>query len=287
MFNLILVRYGEIALKSNYVRMQFENTLINNIRKGLKDIGLDYGVRRSFGRIFIDGYDKKIVGLLKKIFGIVSFSPCLKIHTDLDSIKKESIKIAKKNIKKSDTFAVECNRAGKHDFSSQDVERQVGSEIVRAIGSKVDLTKPEKIVGIDVRSRETYIFSEYFRGPGGVPLGTGGTVLCLIENFNGVVASWMLMKRGCTIFPVFLKKPGIYKRTLGKWCIGQELKSFYLRKFSVKKVDEIAEYTNSIAIVTGQTIKEFKKINTEITIFNPLVGLEKKDLKALAVKIKA
>src|SRR3989344_6107269 len=140
-YNLILVRYGEIALKSNYVRRQFENILIHNIRSGLKSIGIDYKIRRDIGRIFIEGYDPKVEAILKRVFGIVSFSPCLQIDTDLEKIKSESVKIAKKYIRKTDSFAVECRRTGQHGFSSQDIEKEVGAGIVRKIGCKVNLNK--------------------------------------------------------------------------------------------------------------------------------------------------
>ena len=34
---IILIRYGELSLKSEYVRNQFERTLIKNISNALKD----------------------------------------------------------------------------------------------------------------------------------------------------------------------------------------------------------------------------------------------------------
>jgi hypothetical protein len=67
--DLWLVRYGEIFLKSDYVRRQWEQALVRNIREVLPDCR----VRSERGRIWITGVvDQE---KLRRVFGIVSFSP--------------------------------------------------------------------------------------------------------------------------------------------------------------------------------------------------------------------
>ncbi len=283
MFNCILVRYGEIALKSPYVRAKFEDLLVYNIRAGLASAGLDYKVRKFFGRLYVEGHSKKAGDVLKRVFGIVSFSPASEIGTDLEKIKLESLKIAKKHIKKSDTFAIDCNRAGKHAFTSQDVEKLVGTEIVKNIRSRVDLSKPKKILGIDVRQDKTYIFAKTVRGPGGIPLGSQGTVVAVIEDMNGLVASWMFMKRGCCIVPIFIGNGKKYLKTICKWHIGREVKPYFLKKYSSKKIENIAKENNVPAIITGESLDSTKKIN--YTVFRPLVGFDKNSLRKLRKRI--
>ncbi len=283
MFNLILVRYGEIALKSNYVRRQFEKTLVHNIRAGLKSAGLEYKVGRDFGRILIKGYNKKAESVLRKIFGIVSFSPAIEIQTEINTIKKDALRIAKKYIRKSDSFAVECNRVGNHSFRSHDIEKVVGAEVVKSVKCRVNLTEPDKIVGIDIRQDKTYIFSNSLKGPGGVPIGTAGRVVALIKDFNGIIASWMFMKRGCIVVPIFLNKNAKrHLKTFKKWYIGYPVKPYLLGKFYIKKIEKIAEERGALAIVLGESLEEFKNIKSRYTIFRPLVGLGKDGIKKLA-----
>lgn len=50
---LILVRYGELALKSRNVRRIFENALASNIRSMLNRDGIKAEVRPEFGRIYV------------------------------------------------------------------------------------------------------------------------------------------------------------------------------------------------------------------------------------------
>jgi len=273
----ILIRYGEIALKSNYVRKRSEDILIGNIKSALKAWGFDFKIKRLFGRVIVEGFDKKCVNILKHVFGIVSFSPCIKTESRLEVLKKESIKLAKRSIKKSDSFAVRCKRTGEHRFTSRDVEIAVGSEIVKRIGSKVDLTKPDKTIGIDIRDEETYIYSDNIRGPGGVPVGAGGKVVSIIQNFNGVAASWFFMKRGCVIVPVFIHKSKKFLDLIENWHTGHKVRPHYLNKYSTKKIEEILKENRIMEIVTGEDIKD-KWIKSKHLVFRPLVGFNKKDL---------
>jgi len=51
---------------------------------------------------------------------------------------------------KDDTFLVRCRRRGSHEFSSQDVERELGSLLERAVGAAVELSGPAKIVTVQI-----------------------------------------------------------------------------------------------------------------------------------------
>ena len=54
----ILVRYGEIGIKSDRVRSRYERTLVNNIKKALHFCEIPYdAVVRDFGRIFVHTQD--------------------------------------------------------------------------------------------------------------------------------------------------------------------------------------------------------------------------------------
>jgi len=70
---LIIVRYGEIGVKSPKVRGRFERRLIENIKTVIGD-----KIEIKQGRIFIYPQDlNKTLESLQKIVGIVSFSPAV------------------------------------------------------------------------------------------------------------------------------------------------------------------------------------------------------------------
>jgi len=76
----------------------------------------------------------------------------------------KTIKISKKNdlkrvydeilnlnmLKKGERFVVYCKRRGKHEFTSQDVEREIGGLLEESLGAIVDLKNPVKIVTIQI-----------------------------------------------------------------------------------------------------------------------------------------
>ncbi len=281
---ITLVRYGELALKSAPVRKRFEDILTNNIKNGLKSAGFDYIIRKDFGRIFIEGWDQKIEHLLKRVFGIVSFSPCLKIETNITELKKEAFRLAKR-FKKKETFAVRCNRVGKHDFGSQDIERLVGEEIFEKLKLKVNLTKPDQTIWIEIRDNRTYVFTEIIQAYGGLPLGTAGRVACIIKTLDDVAAAWFFMKRGCLIKPIFIGKSGKYLPILDKWYVGREIKAEHLEKLQTDHINELSK--DCEAIVVGEKLFNFTENKYNLTVFRPLVGFDKKYLDGVKKVLKS
>jgi tRNA uracil 4-sulfurtransferase len=197
----IIVRYGEIGVKSPVVRKRFEKKLISNI-KNLINCKIDI----NQGRIFLYPEDHvEAMEYLKKIFGIVSFSPTLKTETDFETIKtavqtyiKELLEADEFDPKK--TFAVKCRRVGSHSFSSREMAGFCGAAVIELTNAPVDLSNPEFTLYIEVRDNDTYIFHEKIKGAGGLPIGTQGRMISLVSGgIDSPVATYLMMKRGCDI----------------------------------------------------------------------------------------
>ncbi len=201
MDKVIIVRYGEIGIKSPKVRGRFERKLIENIKTVVDD-----PVNLSQGRIYI--YPRNLTGTLKalnKIVGIVSYSPAAVTLTDYDSIKTliESyigILVEEGIFRKEDTFAIRCRRVGVHDFTSQEMAAYCGSVVQGTTKSKVNLSNPDFELFVEVRDDKTYIFHQKISGLGGLPIGTQGRVISLISSgIDSPVAAFLMMKRGCSV----------------------------------------------------------------------------------------
>lgn len=197
----IIVRYGEIGIKSPRVRRRFENRLISNIKNLI-----DCEIESSQGRIFLYPSDyEEAQESLGKIFGIVSFSPTVSTKTDYNSIKealKSYIKeLIQENLFSSEkSFAIKCRRVGEHNFTSQEMAAYCGSVVVEETGAPVDLSNPDFKIFVEVRDDKTYIFHEKIPGPGGLPIGTQGRVVALLsDGIDSPVATYLMMKRGCAV----------------------------------------------------------------------------------------
>jgi thiamine biosynthesis protein ThiI len=197
----ILVRYGEIGVKSPVVRKRFEKKLISNIKKLIK-----CKITINQGRIFLfpEEYDTALEDLTK-IFGVVSFSPTLSTDTDHDAIKAAVQDYIKDLMKKHEfdseqPFAVKCRRVGTHDFSSREMAGFCGAAVIELTNAPVDLSNPKFKLFIEVREDKTYIFHKKIKGAGGLPIGTQGRLISLVSGgIDSPVATYLMMKRGCDI----------------------------------------------------------------------------------------
>ncbi|MFT5321641.1 MAG: thiamine biosynthesis protein ThiI, partial [Pseudohongiellaceae bacterium] len=89
-------------------------------------------------------------------------------------------------------------RIGKHDFTSMDVEKFVGSGLsTNRKTAGVSLSNPEVLVKLEIRKDKLFVVEENFPGLSGFPLGTQDGVLSLISGgFDSSVSSYMSIKRG-------------------------------------------------------------------------------------------
>ena len=142
---------------------------------------------------------------LSKVPGIVSVSPSIRVNSTMDSICSVAVRVASKVLSPSMSFAIRTSRVGKHAFSSKDVNERVGSAILKKVrGARVDLSAPERKITIEVRGANAYVFTETKEGVGGLPVGTQGKIVALFSGgLNSLVATYLMIKRGCMALPVF------------------------------------------------------------------------------------
>jgi len=304
----IIVRYGEIALKSKPVRFAFERQLVSNIKKMLAAV--PHRIRRIRGRIFVDtSQPKRVAKILSGIPGIVSCSPSVKTSSDLSQIVPTAVKLAKKFILPNQKFAVRTRRRGKHTFTSREVNERVGAEILRSIsGVKVDLSRPDVEIFIEIWDTEAYVFSKILPGVGGMPVGTQGKVLLWFSgNRQDLRAAYLMLKKGCE---VELLAPKCAKTVAQARKLLQhhhtvvihrihvshlqnfipKKDSLMLRRLLVRLGDLMAKRTQAMAIVfsdganllTSRGLEWIKLADeaSELPVFRPLLGEELQNLKS-------
>jgi len=201
---VISVSFGEIALKSGN-RKYFEDKLIKQMRKAIADVGYEK-IYKEMGKIYIEAsedYYPQIINRLRKVFGLVYISPCIRVEQDFEEIKKASIQAILERIEDSriKTFKVETNRADKKfSMKSPEVSKEVGAVILKNIENlTVDVHKPDVFVYVDIR-QNAYIYTEKIKGYGGLPIGTNGKGLLLLSGgIDSPVAGFMMARRGVEI----------------------------------------------------------------------------------------
>lgn len=198
---VLLVRYGELALKSRYVRRQLEDRLVSNIQDMFAANDVECVVRKERGRVYVHADDEAAaIRLLRRVFGIVSISAAKEASSDLEALTREVVDYARGVLSSGMAFAIRPRRSGQHPYTSQDLGRVLGQAVRDSIpGLAVNLDAPDREIHVEVRGARACVFHEVVAGPGGLPLGSQGEVLAVVEDEAGMVAVWMMMRRGCRV----------------------------------------------------------------------------------------
>ena len=201
--NLILVRYGEIGLKSRSVRNRFERQLVDNLLDQLELAGVAATVERPQGRIIVHADPvEPAIDPVSRTFGVVSFSPAHLLPTsDRERLTELAAALAAPLLTAQGpgtTFGVQVRRTGSHPYTSMELAGEAGAAILQAVPqARVQLKAPRVQVTMEVRQNQTYAMVESLPGVGGLPLGSQGRVAALIDSQEALVAAWLLAKRGC------------------------------------------------------------------------------------------
>ncbi len=204
MDRVLSISFGEIALKGKN-RKYFVDKLISRIKDAIKDFSYER-IYREQGKVYVETSEKDfrpIIDRLRKVFGIVYISPCIRVEKDMEAIEKAVIKIVEEKLSKSPvkTFKVKTNRVDKSfPIKSPEVSRRMGGVVLKNVdGIKVDLHNPDIYLFIDIKE-EAYVYIDRIKGYGGLPVGTNGKGLLLLSGgIDSPVAGFLMAKRGLEI----------------------------------------------------------------------------------------
>ena len=286
----ILLRYGEIGLKSSRTRGHFEQLYVKAIEDALRKQGVKQWKLKNYGGRFVlfANQIEELKDVLRRVPGIQSFSPaCFFSFSDKkDLLEKVQEYAAPRIIRK--TFCVRVRRVGKdHLFTSQDLEREAG-EILYEKSAGVQLQQPEIIISVEVRGQEAFLYTETIQGLGGLPPTSSGKVLLLFSGgIDSPVAAYHLIKRGCQVDFLFINLleekalndvARVYNYLISQYAFGytprcfvvparrlvekirevvpQRLRQLALKTCFYKIGEQIAKKTGALAIATGEALSQ-------------------------------
>lgn len=322
---VILVRYGEIFLKGNNSFI-FITALSNNIKNALKEFNCEVETQRS--RYVIKDYkiedEDEIVEIIKKIYGIYSFSLADEIDTNdlFDYFNNDYVL-------ETDTFRVSVNRADKtYPINSTELSAKLGGVLLKRFKKKVDLHTPQTIVSVDMRQNgKSYVFDKIIKASGGMPVGTSGKVLALMSGgIDSPVASVKMAQRGlqveavhffsypytsveakekvielCKIVKPYTMMTKIYmvpftriQEEIHKNCDNNFMITI-MRRFMARIASIIARKNDMSALVTGESLGQVASQTveslisttraTDMLFLRPLIAMDKEEIIDIAKKI--
>ena len=291
-FRSFLIKYAEIGTKGKN-RYLFEDALIKQMKRALKEADGHFVITKESGRIYVDAegeydYDEAL-DALKRVFGIVWICPMVQFEDrDYENIKRQAVAYMDEVYPdKNLTFKVNARRGDKnYPHRSEEINRDMGEVILNAFPEmRVDVHHPDVLLNIEVR-KKVNMYSLMIPGAGGMPVGTNGKAMLLLSGgIDSPVAGWMIAKRGVKIDAVYFHAPPytserakqkvvdlakLVARYSGpialhvvnftdiqlyiyEKCPHEEL-TIIMRRYMMRIAEKIAEDTGCIGLITGESI---------------------------------
>lgn len=311
MYNLLIVKYGEIGVKGKN-RYIFENKLIKNIKNVLNSIG-EFKVYKEYGRIYVDLNDVDyniVANEVRKVFGVVGVAPAVKEKKSYDGLKELALEQLKEEIENgAKTFKVETKRGDKSfPMTSFEMSADIGGYLLKNLDGKikVDVKKPDVKVICEYRREWVMCYTKVIPGFGGLPVGTNGRAMVLLSGgIDSPVSAWEIAKRGMSIEAVhFHSYPFTNERSqdkvrelakiiskytgefrlhmvnlteiheqIAEKCRDEE-RTILARRFMMRIAERISNERNFDALVTGESIGQVASQTIEgLTCTNDAVDI--------------
>ncbi len=292
MFTAFLIKYAEIAIKGKN-RHLFEDALIQQIKFALKICEGKFLITKTQGRIYVEAQSEfdyeDTIEQLQHVFGIVGICPMIYVEDEgFEKLCETVIKyVGDVYPDRHKTFKVHCRRARKnYPRESMEVNADLGEVLLHAFPElSVDVHEPEILLNVEIREK-IYIYSKIIPGPGGMPVGTGGKAMLLLSGgIDSPAAGYMIAKRGVKIDAVYFHAPPytserakqkvidlarlisrytgpIYLHVINftdiqlyihEKCTHEEL-TIIMRRYMMRIADHIAEATERLGFITGESI---------------------------------
>jgi tRNA uracil 4-sulfurtransferase len=198
---VVVVHYHEISLKRGN-RPLFLRHLARNLGRALADLG-PVTVRQRPGRIVLDLGDHPNPELVReraqRVCGVASVSLGHATASTLEGMRSVIGRLIEGREFRS--FRITARRAFKtYPMTSVELNRALGAFVLERMATRVDLEHPEVEIVVEVLPDEAFVSLDRRPGPGGLPVGSGGTVAALLSGgIDSPVAAWRLLKRGCRV----------------------------------------------------------------------------------------
>ncbi|MEQ5802303.1 tRNA uracil 4-sulfurtransferase ThiI [Halomonas sp. H10-9-1] len=213
----LLKLFPEITIKSRSVRRHMTRCLAANVRNTLKPLDARIGVREKWDLLRVTLPEQAAPGLADEVEARLGRLPGIQEVQEVREVGFATFEeIAESVVPRwqehivGRRFRVSAKRRGNHDFTSVDLERHLGAALLAAApDARVDLTRPEVDVTVEVVESRLRLIDRRLPGLGGYPLGLQGQAMALISGgYDSPVAAWRMIRRGIKTHFLFFNLGG-------------------------------------------------------------------------------
>ncbi len=269
-------------MKSSPVRKGMFRTLSDNIYAIFINKKIEMKMNTDNAHFYIETYSdhEQVKGILSKIFGISSYSQVYDTDNKLDNIKNTIIKIADELITDNTAFGLSVKKSNKGSiqYSSQEIAKEIGKEILERFENKkirVDLDNPDIRIYAEIRDNHTYIYSDKIRAAGGLPAGSEGSGISIINGKESLISAWLMMRRGVKTTAITCQEWTDYAEILRQWDYKMDVIYEEPDKL-IEKSLQIAKEMNVDSIsahIDLDTLKKYPELFQKFGYISPTLGL--------------
>ena len=266
-YTSLLLRPGELFLKGkNY------SFFLLALARNIQALTQQKPFCRIRGRLLLPYFPAH--SLLRRVFGLVSYSPALRVEKNEPEIKAAALKLVQG---RPGTFRIATQRSDKlFPLTSLALNRRLGIFLEEQTSLRY-VPQAQLILHVEINQEGAYLFTEVIPCLGGLPVGVEGNVLLLLENEASILAGILMMKRGCSLVPVSLAG-------------GQDIS--LLQMFSplplecalassLAAIATLPKEKNALALVKGDSFDNFSAILSPLPVLRPLIGYDQKMIRKM------
>ncbi len=284
--NILLIKYGELFLKSPPIRKIFIKKLLENIKASLDVKLIPYNILIVRHDSIIMEADRKAFKHLSKIPGIASVAYAY----ETKAVYHEILQCILKSLKPTfQSIYIRAKRVTKtFPLKSMELSQKLSYDVASKLNVEVNPKEPEVTVYVEIIGDKAYIYTEKIRGIGGLPVGTAGKAVALLSGgIDSPVALWLMLKRGVTVTPIYMRRseqelskvnkiisklqeyvyPSKLNLKIVEWTrymlnVQSKLKAvrkepwicIFCKRYMLKQAEKVALSINANAIITGESI---------------------------------
>lgn len=202
----VLLKLGEVVLKGRN-RQKFEQLLHDNIRRAVRDLGIELRVWQREGVIVVRVAGAERGGLIaetaadmvaermRSVMGLARVCRAVRVAKDPEAAISAAVELLAGC---PGSFAVRARRRDKRfPVTSAELAVLIGTRVQQEYGYRVNLRAPDTTVFVEVDQREVFVFTRGWPGEGGLPVGMSGRAVALMSGgIDSPVAAYRMMRRG-------------------------------------------------------------------------------------------
>jgi len=148
----------------------------------------------------------EVAEVVSRFSGVAYAALAEKVRPDFDEVLQALVAAGERGIFDNERFSVKVEAQQNVGYRAYDLQSLALSTLIGKVGgrgARPDEKRPDKVIYALVSKESAYIFTHRYLGSGGLPSGTAGNCLIIVEpTVRSLVGGWLVQRAGFT--PTYL-----------------------------------------------------------------------------------